>query len=110
MKKSVFIDTNVFLSLYNFSEDDLDKLEKLNHYLSKSCLNLCLTNQVRDEFFRNRESIISTALKKFQNEKFNFSTPIIARNFQEEYQELDKIKKKYEEKHYALCKRLKMLH
>lgn len=62
--KHLFIDTNIWLSLYYFTNDDLTKFEKLKDYLNTS---ICLyfTEQVKEEIFRNREAKIKEALKSF---------------------------------------------
>lgn len=107
MKKAVFIDTNVFLMLYDFSKDDLGKLERLSDFLSKNSIKLYLTNQVKDEFFRNRENIIKRALDTLENLKFNLKLPTLANNFEEDCRALNESKKSYEQIHATLCKRIK---
>lgn len=51
----LFIDTNIFLNFYTLSNDHLDKLEKILELLKNKELTLLLTEQVVDEFKRNRE-------------------------------------------------------
>ena len=63
--KNLFIDTNVWLSLYSFSNDDLSQFEKLNDMLGKS-INLIMTQQVIDEINRNRENKLQKALEDFE--------------------------------------------
>jgi hypothetical protein len=62
--KYVFIDTNIWLSLYQFTNDDLSQFEKLKAMLGKS-IELIVPQQVSDEIIRNRESKISDALRDF---------------------------------------------
>lgn len=63
--KNVFIDTNIWLSLYHFTNDDLTQFEKLKNMIGKS-INLIIPKQVYDEIKRNRESKIMDALKNFE--------------------------------------------
>ena len=53
---NLFIDTNIFLSFYYLSSDDLEELNKLAVLLQQSEVTLFLTNQVVEEFRRNREN------------------------------------------------------
>lgn len=53
--KYVFIDTNVWLSLYHFTNDDLSQFEKLKDMLGES-INLIIPQQVYNEIIRNREA------------------------------------------------------
>jgi hypothetical protein len=67
--KNLFIDTNIWLSLYYFTKDDLSQFEKLQKMLDTS-INLIVPQQVVDEIVRNREAKLSEALKNF-----NFKAP-----------------------------------
>jgi predicted nucleic acid-binding protein len=50
----LFIDTNIFLSFYHLSGEDLEELNKLTVLLRKGEVALLLPEQVRDEFYRMR--------------------------------------------------------
>lgn len=63
--KNLFIDTNIWLSLYHFTKDDLYQFEKLKNCIGKS-INLIITKQVHDEIIRNRENKIMSAIKEFE--------------------------------------------
>jgi len=58
----VFIDTNVFLSFFAFTGDDLVQLKQLVGSIKSGALKLYLTRQVVDEFARNREKIIKESI------------------------------------------------
>ena len=62
--KNLFLDSNIWLSLYNFSNDDLEQFEKLEDLLDKD-IKLYIPEQVRDEVLRNRENKFKDALKNF---------------------------------------------
>lgn len=49
--KYVFIDTNIWLFLYHFTNDDLTQFEKLKDMLKES-INLIVPKQVYDEITR----------------------------------------------------------
>src|SRR4051794_17393555 len=59
----IFIDTNVLLSFYSFTDDDLEELKKIIALVQNGKLLVYLTRVVVDEFWRNRESKLSEALK-----------------------------------------------
>lgn len=63
--KYLFIDTNIWLSLYHFTNDDLSQFEKLKDMLGDS-IKLILPQQVHDEIARNREAKILDALKNLE--------------------------------------------
>jgi predicted nucleic acid-binding protein len=62
----IFIDTNVLLSFYAFSNDDLEQLRKLIGLMKKGDLTLYFTSQVRDEFYRNREIKLAESIRQFE--------------------------------------------
>jgi len=64
-----FIDTNVLLNFYSFTEDRSSDLEALTELLSPDQINVHLPKQVEDEFWRNRESKIHTAVSEFSSAK-----------------------------------------
>jgi hypothetical protein len=62
----VFIDTNVLLSFYAFTNDDLEQLKKLSGLIKSGDLALYLSTHSRDEFQRNREAKLSETLRQFE--------------------------------------------
>jgi predicted nucleic acid-binding protein len=65
MQIHVFIDTNVFLSFFAYTNDDIEELKKLVGLIKNKKIALYLTEQVCSEFNRNRESKILQALEEF---------------------------------------------
>ena len=59
-----FIDTNILLSFYHLSNDDLEELKKLAVLIQQKSVTLYLTDQIAAEFARNREVKIADAVKK----------------------------------------------
>lgn len=76
---NVFIDTNVLLDLYHLSGPDLDELRKVIKLAENKKLNVLLPAQVEDEFWRNRERVISEALDLFAKTKASATLPNLIR-------------------------------
>lgn len=61
----LFIDTNTLLGFYRYSQDDLKKLGELEDLIVKTKdIILYVNRQQVDEFYRNREKVITTAVKE----------------------------------------------
>lgn len=69
--KNLFLDSQIWLDLYYFSNDDLSQFYKLKDMLG-SDIQLFVTEQVRNEVKRNRENKIKAALSQFQESKIQF--------------------------------------
>ena len=63
--KNLFIDSNVWLSLYHFTNDDLAQFGKLKKILGQD-IKLYIPKQVYDEVLRNREAKLKDAFKSFE--------------------------------------------
>jgi len=85
------------LKFYYFSKDDLDGLNKIFVPRKDAGVEVHLTQQVRDEFIRNRESKIKDALTRFSNAKINIELPYFMRVYSE-YNKIIKLRKKLQEK------------
>lgn len=79
----VFIDTNIFLNFYHFTDEDLDTLNNVFAEHKFGSATVYVTQQVKDEFTRNRDSKIKDAIKRFQEAKFNVQIPIFMKGFPE---------------------------
>ena len=102
---NLFIDTNVFLSFYHLSNDDLEEIHKLTVLLDKGEIKLWLPEQVIDEFKRNRENKISDALKKLKEQQKKPQYPQICKDY-EEYAELRELQKEFGIKLSSLIKKV----
>lgn len=69
-----FVDTNVYLSLYAYTDDNIEELRKLLELLKNSQLKLYVTNLVNQEFNRNRDKKIQESLGNL--DKFNTTLTI----------------------------------
>lgn len=70
----IFIDANVFLSFYEASADALLELSKIEAVVKTGKATLWLPDQVKREFWKNREGSIGAALREF--EKFPGLGPV----------------------------------
>lgn len=100
---NLFIDTNVFLTFYHLTSDDLEELKKLVVLIRKKKIQLYLPEQVSTEFHRNRANKIADALKRLREQKFNLQFPQLSKDYAE-YDKLRKALKKYEKLHEQLLK------
>jgi len=104
--KSLFIDTNIYLTFYHFSNDDLEELRKLLVAINNKNIQLYITDQVINEFRRNREAKIADALDKFSSTKIPDQFPQICKTYKE-YKLLREILNKYETTKNKLLQQLK---
>ncbi len=101
----LFIDTNIFLSFYSLNQEDLAELNKLIDAIDKRQITLLLTDQIVDEFNRNREQRIDGAIKSLRTQTFNPQYPQIC----EDYLEIDILRESlrhYEQAHVALITKI----
>ena len=86
----VFIDTNILLNFFHFTKEEIDALSNVFASHEHGAATVHLTQQVCDEFFRNRENKIKDALKKFKDVKFAAQLPA----FMKQYEEYEQIRQK----------------
>lgn len=102
---NLFIDTNILLSFYHFTGDDLEELKKLVVLLEKKKVQLYVPTQVIAEFRRNREPKIADALKTLREQRLNLHFPQVCKDYPE-YEQLRKLQKEYEASHAAILNKL----
>lgn len=78
--KNLFIDSNIWLSLYHFTNDDLNKFGKLKE-LNGRDIKLFIPQQVYDEVTRNRERKLKDAFKSFEISSIRF--PVFCKEYKE---------------------------
>ena len=74
------IDANIWLSLYHFTNDDLEQFSKLERLVGVD-IRLFIPDQIYNEVYRNREVKIKDALDRF--EKFDLVFPAFCKNYDE---------------------------
>ena len=102
---NLFIDTNVYLSFFHLSSDDLDELKKLALMVHQGRVKLFMPEQVLMEFKRNRSAKIADALKQLREQRLNLQFPQISRHY-EEYDSLREAQREYEKHHASLVERV----
>ncbi len=101
----LFIDTNILLSFYSLNQEDLAELHKLIDAIERQQITLLLTDQLIDEFNRNREQRIDGAIKSLRTQTFNPQFPQLC----EDYPEVELLRgalKQYEQAHAALTSKI----
>jgi len=101
----VFIDTNILLKFFHFTEDELSALSDVFATHKHGSATVHLTEQVRDEFSRSREGKIKDALKRFSDVKLAPQLPAFLKGY-EEYGEIRSLSKRMQEQHKALRDRV----
>jgi len=98
---NLFIDTNVFLSFFQFSSDDLEELNKLGVLVRNGTLTLLVPDQVRSEFRRNRDGTVADAMKRLREQRIGVQFPQLCREHAE-YHALRDVLRAAEEARSAL--------
>jgi predicted nucleic acid-binding protein len=80
--KRLLIDTNIYLSFYHYSNDDLEELKKLVVLIDQREIKLYVPEQIKLEFQRNRANKIADALKRLRDQNLNFRFPQISKEYQ----------------------------
>jgi PIN domain len=96
----LFLDANVYLSFYRLSADDLEELRKLIVTVREGETVLYITDQVRDEFRRNRESVISESLRLISDTKIRGFPQLFVSH--PDFGKLNEAVKTYEDRRIAL--------
>lgn len=94
---NLFIDTNVYLTFFHYSDDDLEELSKLIVAIKNKKITLYVTQQVIQEFNRNREEKIAEALKLWTNNPLPNKFPQLCRENTTLYSKLSDAVKSYKE-------------
>jgi predicted nucleic acid-binding protein len=92
----LFLDTNVFLSFFHLSSDDLETLRQLTELVSRKHVTLLLPDQVVHEFHRNRDGKVAEALKLLEGSKLPEVYPRLCHDYPE-YSELRSKLTEYED-------------
>lgn len=99
----IFVDTNVLLSFFHFTSEDLDSLNDIFVSHKKGAAVLHLTDQVCNEFRRNREVKIADALLKFKGAASAAQIPTFMRTLPD-FEALDEAGKAFRKLHAAILK------
>ena len=102
---NIYIDTNIFLSFYHLTSEDLEELKKLVTLIRQKEAQLLLPEQTRDEFYRNRANKIAGAIKKLKEQKLSLQFPSMCKDYKT-YGELRRLQTEYDKHHAELLEAL----
>ena len=77
----VFLDANILLDLYHVSGPDLAEVRKIIKLAEMKKIEVLIPQQVCDEFWRNRERVVSEALALFSKTKAAAILPNLVRAY-----------------------------
>lgn len=103
--KRVFIDTNIFIGLY---ESNNNKIDKIFEDISKFKNMLVFPEQVYDEFLRNRDSILQNQINLSKKNKVEIHTTSLIRHLNE-FTALSDLKKQFDDKNNELITALQKI-
>lgn len=104
--KNLFIDANIYLAFYEFSNADLEELHKLSASVKAGQINLIVTKQIENEYRRNREPQIAKAIKIFSEQGVPNKFPNICKGYEEEYTRIRELLKAYAELKMTLLQKI----
>lgn len=102
----IFIDANIYLSFYEQTQDELVELAKLAVVLKNGKDKLWLPDQVKREFWKNREGSIASALSSFEKPSVLPAAPRLVCE-DAEFKELKELAKATEKKKAEIIARVK---
>lgn len=105
MTRNLYIDTNVYLTFFHFSNEDLNELKKLVALIKTDNIKLFVPEQTYNEFHRNRETKIADSLEKLRTTKFENAFPSICHAYAE-YDEMQKAIRQFESNKAQLLKKM----
>jgi predicted nucleic acid-binding protein len=105
-KNALFIDTNIYLEFYKYSDSDLNSLEQLSDSLEKEHFELLVNQQLKDEFSKNRASRINQAFQEYKKINYNLPIPTLFSNEIECLKDLHAAKKNYEKAYATLLSKI----
>jgi PIN domain len=100
-----FIDTNVLLSFYSFTQDDLTRLEQLAAQVEAGTFVVLTTPHVEAEFRRNREAKIAESRKDMKTQRLDMRLPRLCDPY-EETAELRRLAREYSKTHARLVEHI----
>lgn len=88
----VFIDTNVLLRFYAYSDDTLAEVEKLSALIKAKKIKLLITEQIVDEHARNRDNVLADSMKRLDQMPTGVQIPRFAEHHEPAQQLMEAVK------------------
>lgn len=101
---NVFMDAQIWLSLYSFSNNDLKQFGKLKECITNEEVNIILTEQLIEEVYRNRENKLHDVIDKTKNISFNI--PVLYQGYTKEHSQFKKQLKELQELNTEIQKKI----
>ena len=103
----LFIDSNIYLYFYDFSAKELEEIKKLEQAVKDRSIILYVTQQVVDEVWRKRDSIVHDILSRVEGDKISSQYPACAREENPHYDALRRAEKEWRKEKEALVNNLR---
>ena len=104
----LFIDANIFLLFYEYTNENLTELEKLAGHIEQDEITLLLPQQVIDETWRGRASVLNESLKGLKKAKFiDLRYPAYCKGYEEHYADMKKNEKEWEHSRDAMVEKVR---
>jgi hypothetical protein len=93
---NLFLDTNIWLGLYHYAPEILDELPRLSAWIDEGRVTLYLTDQVVDEFERNREGQVAGVVRLLLEDQPAEPLPQLCHGYPE-HGEMEEAVRRYQE-------------
>lgn len=93
---NLFLDTNVWLGLYHYAQEELDQMYRLSSWIDEGRITLYLTEQVEDELERNREGQVAGVVRLLLEDMPGEPLPQLCRWYPE-HGEMEEAVRRYQE-------------
>ena len=103
---NTFMDTNIYLSFYQYSNDDLEELKKLSILCSRNDCTLLINDQLISEYKRNRENKIHESLSNLVKQNLDLKFPHICEDYPE-FIKMRDAQRKYSQAHDGVIEKIK---
>ncbi len=102
---NVFIDTNIFLDFYSLSEKDIEELHKLIKLIKDEEIQLILSQNIRDEFYKNRIKKIYATTSNMEKSN-QIPIPTLLKQYETECREFRDAQSELKRKYFILKNKL----
>lgn len=102
---NLFLDTNIWLNLYHYAQEELDPLARLSARIGEGRITLYLTDQVVDEFERNREGQVAGVVRLLLEDQPGEPLPQLCHGYPE-HGEMEEAVRRYQEAKSRLVEKL----
>ncbi len=102
---NLFLDTNIWLGLYHYAQEELDEVARLSASIDEGRITLYVTDQVVDEFERNREGQVAGVVRLLLEDQPGEPLPRLCQGYPE-HGEMAEAVRRYQEAKGRLVEKL----